>query len=163
MEGRTGDSAPGISGRKTKLVSACLLGLRCTWNDGDNYSNRVIEAGGRDILIPVCPEQLGGLPTPRAPQEIQGGNGEDVLDGRTRVHNRHGDDTTGEFIRGAEATLSIALLTGAGEFIAKARSPSCGSGQVYDGSFSGKLVPGDGVTTALLRRHGIRIVTEEEL
>jgi uncharacterized protein YbbK (DUF523 family) len=147
-----------------KFVSACLLGIRCTWSGGDKYKNdRAIELSKVETLIPVCPEQLGGLPTPRAPQEIQGGTGEDVLNGKCKVTNRDGKDVTREFIKGAEETLKIAWQLKIREFIAKSASPSCGCGQIYDGSFSGRLIGGDGVTTALLKRNGLRIIPEEDL
>jgi uncharacterized protein YbbK (DUF523 family) len=101
--------------------------------------------------MPVCPEQLGGLKTPRAPQEIQGGTGEDVLDGKCKVLNIDGGDVTQEFITGAEETLKIVKLFHIEEFIGKSRSPSCGCGQIYDGTFSRQLIDGDGVTTTLHR------------
>lgn len=147
-----------------KLISACLLGLRCAWSDDDKYINhRAVELARLETLTPVCPEQLGGLPIPRAPQEIQGGTGGDVLNNKCRVINKDGQDVTREFIKGAEETLKIARQLNIKEFIAKSRSPSCGCGQIYDGTFSGKLIDGDGVTTALLRRNGIKIISEEEL
>jgi len=94
-----------------KLISACLLGIRCTWDGKDNYkSNKAIELLNSETLIPICPEQLGGLKTPRIPQEIQGGTGEDVLDRKCKVLNRNGEDVTAEFITGAEETLKIAKL-----------------------------------------------------
>jgi uncharacterized protein YbbK (DUF523 family) len=147
-----------------KLISACLLGLRCDWSGDGRYENsRAIDLARLETLIPVCPEQLGGLPTPRAPQEIQGGTGGDVLSNKCRVINKDWKDVTGEFIKGAEETLEIARQLNIKEFIAKSRSPSCGCGQIYDGTFSGKLIDGDGVTTELLRRNGIKIISEEEL
>jgi len=147
-----------------KLISACLLGLRCSWSGDDRYrSNRAVELAKLEILIPVCPEQMGGLPTPRVPQEIQSGTGDDVLDNKCRVINKHGQDVTVEFIKGAEETLKIARQLNIKEFIAKSRSPSCGYRQVYDGTFSSKLIDGDGVTMALLRRNGLRIILEEDL
>ena len=147
-----------------KLISACLLGIKCAWDGKDIYkSDRVIELLNSDTLMPVCPEQLGGLKTPRAPQEIQGGTGEDVLDGKCKVLNINGEDVTQEFITGAGETLKIARLFHIEEFIGKSRSPSCGCGQIYDGTFSRKLIDGDGVTTALLKRNGIRVITEEDL
>ena len=147
-----------------KLISACLLGIKCAWDGQDIYkSDRVIELLNSETLIPFCPEQLGGLRTPRAPQEIQGGTGEDVLDGKCKVLNINGEDVTQEFINGAEETLKIAKLFHIEEFIGKSRSPSCGCGQIYDGTFSRKLIDGDGVTTALLKRNGIRVITEEDL
>jgi uncharacterized protein YbbK (DUF523 family) len=147
-----------------KLISACLLGIKCAWDGRDIYkSNKAIEFSNSEMLIPLCPEQLGGLKTPRAPQEIQGGSGEDVLDGKRKVLNIDGEDVTQEFINGAEETLKIANLFHIQEFIGKARSPSCGCGQIYDGTFSRQLIDGDGVTTALLKRNGIRVITEEDL
>lgn len=146
-----------------KLISACLLGVRCNWSGNYNKNDRAIELSRVETLVPVCPEQLGGLPTPRARQEIQGGAGEDVLDRLCRVINRDGIDVTNEFIKGAEETLQIARQLNIKEFIAKSRSPSCGCGQIYDGTFRDRLIDGDGVTTALLRRSGIRIVPEEDL
>jgi len=147
-----------------KLISACLLGLRCAWSGDDRYrNNRAVELAKLETLIPVCPEQMGGLPTPRVPQEIQGGTGDDVLDNKCRVINKKGQDVTAEFIKGAEETLKIAQQLNIKEFIAKSRSPSCGCGQIYDGTFSGKLLDGDGVTTALLRRNDLRIILEEDL
>jgi len=147
-----------------KLISACLLGIRCTWSGHNKYKNdRAIELSRVETLIPVCPEQLGGLATPRAPQEIQGGTGEDVLDGKCKVVNKNRENVTKEFITGAEETLKIGRQLNIKEFIGKSKSPSCGCGQIYDGTFSGRLINGDGVTTALLRRNGIRIIPEEDL
>ena len=147
-----------------KLISACLLGIGCSWSGDDKYkNNRAIELSKVETLIPVCPEQLGGLSTPRTPQEIQGGTGEDVLDNKCRVLNKNGEDVTEQFIKGAKETLKIAWQLNIREFIVKSESPSCGCGQIYDGTFSGKLMGGDGVTTALLRRNGIRIIPEEDL
>jgi len=147
-----------------KLISACLLGIKCAWDGQDNYkSDKAIELLNSETLIPVCPEQLGGLKTPRAPQEIQGGTGEDVLDGKCKVLNIDGEDVTQEFINGAEETLKIVRLFHIEEFIGKSKSPSCGCGQIYDGTFSRKLIDGDGATTALLKRDGISVITEEDL
>ena len=146
-----------------KLVSACLLGIRCTFEGKDNRNEKVLELLKKEVLIPVCPEQLGGLSTPRIPQEIVGGSGEDVLDGKCKVLNKAGEDVSKQFIRGAEETLKLAKIFGIKEFIGKARSPSCGCGEIYDGSFSGRLVKGNGVTTALLKRNGIKVMTEEDL
>jgi len=147
-----------------KLVSACLLGIKCNWSGDDKYKNeRAIELSKVETLIPVCPEQLGDLPTPRAPQEIHGGTGDDVLSGRCKVMNKDGRDVTRQFIRGAEETLKIAKQLKAKEFITKSGSPSCGFEQIYDGSFSGRLIDGNGVTTALLMRSGVKIISEEDL
>ena len=147
-----------------KLISACLLGIKCAWDGKDNCrSDKAIELLNFVTLIPVCPEQLGGLKTPRAPQEIQGGTGEDVLDEKCKVLNRNEEDVTQEFITGAEETLKIARQFRIKEFIGKSRSPSCGCGQIYDGAFSQKLIDGDGVTTTLLKRNGIKVIKEEDL
>jgi len=147
-----------------RLISACLLGIRCSHRGDDKYRNgRAVKLSGIEPLVPVCPEQLGGLPTPRPPQEIQDGEGEDVLNGTCRVLNKNGEDVTGEFIRGAEETLKVAKQLRVEAFIGKSGSPSCGCGQIYDGSFQRRLIPGDGVTAALLRRNGIRIIGEEDL
>jgi len=147
-----------------KLISACLLGVKCAWNGDSRYkNNRAVQLSKLEPLIPICPEQLGGLPTPRVPQEIQGGTGEDILNGKCKVINKDGKDVTKEFIKGAEETLKIACQLNIDEFIAKSKSPSCGCGQIYDGKFRGKVIDGDGVTTALLKRNGIKIIQEEDL
>jgi uncharacterized protein YbbK (DUF523 family) len=147
-----------------KLISACLLGIKCAWDGQDIYkSDKAIELSNSEMLMPVCPEQLGGLRTPRAPQEIQGATGEDVLDGKCKVLNINGEDVTQKFINGAEETLKIVKLFHIEKFIGKSRSPSCGCGQIYDGTFSRALIYGDGVTTALLKRNGISVITEEGL
>jgi uncharacterized protein YbbK (DUF523 family) len=107
----------------------------------------------RGELLPVCPEVLGGLSIPRVPCEIKDG----------RVYTRDGRDVTEEFYLGAKKTLEIARAAGAKRAFLKQRSPSCGCGKVYDGSFSGKIVPGDGITAALLKQNGIEVITEEDL
>jgi len=150
--------------KNIKLCSACLLGIKCAWDGNNRYKNKkVIKLSKEATIIPVCPEQLGGLPTPRIPQEIQGCSGEKILDGKGRVKNRNGEDVTKQFILGAKETLKIAKIFNAKEFIAKQKSPSCGCGKTYDGSFSGKLVRGDGVTAALLKRNRIKVISEEDL
>lgn len=147
-----------------KMISACLLGIACTWSGDERYKNeQALRLIRKDILIPVCPEQLGELPTPRRPQEIQGGSGEDVLARRAKVINGDNVDVTNHFIRGAEETLKIARRLSLKEFIGKSGSPSCGCGHIHDGSFSGMMKVGNGVTAALLKRNRIRLVSEEEL
>jgi uncharacterized protein YbbK (DUF523 family) len=113
-------------------------------------------------VLPVCPEVLGGLPIPRPPAEIQGGDGDDVLEGRVRVVNTEGKDVTAEFLAGAQKALRVARRWDIKGAILKAQSPSCGVGQIYNGSFSGHLVEGDGVTVALLKREGIIVKSEED-
>ena len=136
------------------LVSACLLGVPCRY-DGASKAHgdvvRLAEAG--HILIPVCPEQLGGLPTPRPPAERRG-------DG---VFTQAGDDVTEPYRRGAEQTLALCRLLGCEAAILKDRSPSCGAGAVYDGTFSRRLTAGDGVTAALLRENSITVVGESRI
>ena len=122
------------------LVSACLLGLRCRYNAEPVANERVLALAKTHTLIPVCPEQLGGLSTPRPPAERLG----------ERVVSNNGTDVTSAFFRGAEETLLLARILGCKTAILKARSPSCGHGRIYDGSFTGKLIPGSGVTAELL-------------
>ncbi|PKL38328.1 MAG: DUF523 domain-containing protein [Spirochaetae bacterium HGW-Spirochaetae-1] len=135
------------------LVSACLLGVRCKYNGDSNTNRRVLEYVKDRPFIPVCPEQLGGLPIPREPAEIRGGF----------VVNRKGDDVTEQFMRGAEETLRIAGLTGTRCAILKNGSPSCGSTRIYDGTFTGKRIEGAGLATRLLRENGIEVMSEEDL
>lgn len=114
-------------------------------------------------LIPVCPEQLGGLSTPRPPAEIVGGDGGDVLDRCASVITVQGEDKTREFLCGAHQTLEIAKSHNATAAVLKSNSPSCGCGLIYDGTFTGELVDGDGVTSALLRRQGIQVMTDADI
>jgi uncharacterized protein YbbK (DUF523 family) len=146
-----------------KLISACLLGIKCRWDGIDNKNEKALELLKKEVLIPVCPEQLGGLPTPRLRQEIQGGAGKDVLEKRAKVVNENGFDVTDQFIKGAEETLKIANLYQIREFIGKSYSPSCSCSGIYDGTFSGKSIKGKGVTAELLMRSGIKIKGEEDL
>ncbi|MDN5344873.1 MAG: hypothetical protein PWQ18_985 [Clostridia bacterium] len=142
------------------LVSACLAGQKCKYNDGHNLVPAIAELVRQGRAVPVCPETLGGLPTPRPPAEIRGGDGRDVLAGRARVVDREGRDVTAAFLRGAQATLAKAQEIGAGLVVLKEKSPSCGSGLIYDGTFSGTTRPGPGVTVALLREQGFKVIGE---
>ncbi len=145
------------------LVSACLLGIPTAY-DGEGRlvdELRALAAEGR--AVPVCPEVAGGLPIPRPPAEVVGGSGEDVLDGKAKVVTIDGEDVTAAYIRGAEVALAVARRCGATTAVLKARSPSCGPSHIYDGTHSGVLVPGRGVTAALLRRAGLEVVSEEGL
>ena len=135
------------------IVSACLAGIKCNYLGDDSSHPEVVELVRKGLAIPVCPEQLGGLPTPRIPAEIQG----------RKVMNKNGEDVTLNFQKGAEETLRIAKLVNCKKAILKANSPSCGLGKIYDGSFSGKLIPGNGITTELLMKNGIEIITETDL
>ena len=148
---------------KRVLISACLLGVKCRHNGRDSKSEEVMERFGGGELIPVCPEQLGGLSTPRPPAEIVGGDGAAVLDGCASVITVDGEDKTLEFLSGAHQTLEIAKSHNAAHAVLKSNSPSCGCGRIYDGTFTGELGDGDGVTAALLRRHGIKVMTEADI
>jgi uncharacterized protein YbbK (DUF523 family) len=142
------------------IVSACLAGINCTYegkNNSNDYVKKLIEKGEG---IVVCPEQLGGLPTPRTICQLDGGDGADVLDGQAKIISKDGMDLTENFVKGAEEALYLAKLCGASTVILKAMSPSCGSGKTA--SESG-LIDGDGVTTALFKRHGIKVISEEKI
>lgn len=149
-----------------KLVSACLVGINCNYKGKSRPNKKLIVMLKRGELIPICPEQLGGLTIPRAPAGIYGGSGKDVLDGKATVRAaRNGKDLTKYFVKGAKKVLKIAKLLGIKEVILKARSPSCGCGITWqlDKKFYNHLSKGDGVTTALLKHNGIKVVTEEDI
>lgn len=143
------------------LVSACLIGINTRYDGGCFCHEALRKLALEGKVIPVCPEQLGGCPTPRDPCEISGGSGSDVLDGRGIVVSKSGADMTAEYIKGAEETLKLAKACGVKKAILKAKSPSCGSGLIYDGSFSRRAMPGNGVTAELLIRNGIEVYSEE--
>jgi uncharacterized protein YbbK (DUF523 family) len=146
------------------IVSACLCGINCKYDGGNNLDERVLKLLKEGKAIPVCPEQLGGQQTPRAPHEIVNGSGIDVLAGKARVLGPKGDDdVTSEFLKGAYETLKIAEAVSADIAILKARSPSCGTFHIYDGTFSGTKRPGNGVTAELLLSKGMKVFTEEDL
>lgn len=134
---------------ETLLISACLMGYNCKYNGGNNALPPEALAALRDRyrLIPVCPEAAGGLPTPRVPSERRGGS----------VVTRDGRDVTAAFRRGAEIAGKLAERTGARLALLKSGSPSCGSGMIYDGSFTGTLTPGDGVTAEYLKNKNLTI------
>ena len=144
------------------LISACLLGVNCKYNGKNNSKDEIIKYFNGKGIVPVCPEQLGGLSTPRLPAEIQGGDGKDVLNGRAKVIRNDGIDVTEDFVKGAYETLKIAKSLGITKAILKSRSPSCGAGKIYDGTFTGTLTEGDGVTTALLKTEGIEVYSDED-
>jgi uncharacterized protein YbbK (DUF523 family) len=147
----------------TILVSACLLGISCRY-DATHVHNPKVERWLKDhSIVPVCPEQLGGLATPRSPAEIEGAGGTAVLDGEARVYTRNRREVTCEYVSGAQAALRIARLVGARKALLKARSPSCGCRQIYDGTHSGVLKQGQGVTAALLQRNNVEVFTEEDI
>jgi uncharacterized protein YbbK (DUF523 family) len=147
----------------TVLVSACLLGVPCTYRgDDERHEGLLAELRGWTV-VPVCPEAAGGLGIPRPRCELSGGDGADVLDGGARVIDDDGGDHTEAYLRGAHVALDRAGETGARRAVLKDRSPSCGSAGVYDGTRTKTLRPdGQGVTAALLRRHGITVITEHD-
>ncbi len=140
-----------------KLVSACLLGINCNFEAKNWKNQKLLEEFAKGDLFAVCPEVLGGLPIPRVPAEIQGGDGLDVLEGKAKVVNMKGVDVTCQFVKGAYETLRIAQTVGAKEALLIEKSPSCGTGQIFDGSFSDTFRAGDGVTAALLKKNGIKV------
>ncbi len=140
------------------LVSSCLAGLHCRYDGKESSNATVQELVKRGEGIVVCPEQLGGLPTPRAPANIIGGDGFDVLSGKAKVISEEGIDVTKQFIRGAVETLRLARLVGARKAIFKERSPSCGVKKIYKGK---EVVNGCGVTTALLLKKGFEVTAIE--
>ena len=136
-----------------KICSACLLGVRCRYDGKSKLNTKVLQLSRREILIPVCPEQLGGLPTPREFSEKKG----------ERIITRSGKDVTANCVRGAREVVRLARLFGVKEAILKQMSPSCGNGKIYDGIFSFRVIDGDGVTTSLLKRFGITVQSEDDL
>lgn len=134
------------------LISACLLGACCRYDGASKTHPLAAELAKRYALVPVCPEQLGGLATPRPPAERRG----------DRVMTRSGD-VTEQYRRGAEETLRLCRLLGCDAAVLKERSPSCGRGAIYDGTFTGALTAGDGVTAALLAAHGIPVYGESQI
>ena len=140
--------------KEALLISACLLGTNCKYNGGNNAlpPEKLAALEERYRLVPVCPEQAGGLPTPRLPSERRG----------EQVVNRAGEDVTEAFRRGAELALETALREDCRLALLKERSPSCGSGRIYDGSFTATVIPGDGVTAEMLKKSGITVCSETE-
>jgi len=136
-----------------KICSGCLLGIRCRYDGNSKPHRKVLEFAKEGTLIPVCPEQLGGLPTPREQTEKS----------NNKIFTISGKDITEYFTKGAEEVLKIAKIFDIKEAILKQRSASCGSGQIYDGTFSGKIIKGNGITADLLIRNGINVISEEDL
>lgn len=135
------------------LVSACLLGVCCRYDGASKPNEAVLKLLERHTLIPICPEQLGGLATPRPPAERQG----------DAVRTQSGADVTEQYRRGAEEALRLCRIYGCQAAVLKERSPSCGAGAVYDGTFSGSLIHGDGVTAELLKANGIPVYGESRV
>lgn len=135
------------------LVSSCLLGISCRYDQKSKACEKVLKLFDKYELIPFCPEILGGLPTPRPAAEIVG----------NKVINANSQDVTKEFLKGTEETIKLAKIYKIKKAIVKSKSPSCGKGKIYDGSFSKVLIAGNGLTTQALLNEGIEVITEEEL
>ena len=138
------------------LVSGCLVGINCKYNGGNNFDERIFNLVKEGKAIPVCPEQLGGLKTPRNPSEIQN------KDGKRVVTTCNGEDVTKEYEKGAEEILNLAKKLGVKEVIFKSKSPSCGKGIIYDGTFSKNKIAGNGIATDLLIKNGIKVYMPDE-
>lgn len=139
------------------LISACLAGINCKYNGGNNSNDKIIELVKKGDAILVCPEQLGGLKTPRTPAEIK------IIDGVRKVITKDGVDVTPEYMKGAIEVLELAKKFNITKAILKSKSPSCGCGKIYDGNFSSNLIAGNGMTTELLLQNGIEVITENDL
>ena len=135
------------------MVSACLLGENCTYDGGNNRNEALLEMLAGHEIIPVCPEVAGGLPVPRIPVEI--------VDGR--AVNRNGEDMDGAFRKGAEKTLEIAAREKPDLIILQSRSPSCGVKEIYDGTFTGKKIPGHGIFAGMAINAGYQVADVEDL
>lgn len=139
------------------LISACLAGINCKYNGENNGNEKIMELIKNEKTILVCPEQLGGLKTPRIPAEIK------IINGEKRVITKDGIDVTLEYTRGANEVLELAKRFNITKAILKSKSPSCGCGQIYDGNFSNNLIIGNGITADLLIKNGIEVITEKDL
>ena len=139
--------------KRNLLVSACLLGIPCRYDGKSVPRVAISELSEHFNLIPICPEIYGGLPTPRTPSERRG----------DQVVMRDGTDVTENYRRGAECALMLCKKYGCEIAVLKERSPSCGVGKIYDGSFSGTLKDGDGVTAEYLKKHGITVIGDEHI
>lgn len=148
------------------LISRCLLGEPCRY-DGQckaGIQNELLRVGIKETdYVSTCPECEGGLPTPRSPSEISEGTALEVLANQGRVIAKNGNDNTAAFLKGASIALERCLDNNIKVALLKSKSPSCGSGLIYDGTFSGQLIPGNGVTTELLRKHGILVLNETQI
>ena len=138
------------------LVSACLVGLNCKYNGENNFNEKIFNLVKEGKAIPICPEQLGGLTTPRRPSEIK------IIDGNRYVFNNEGINVTKEYEKGAKEVLNLCKKLNITKVILKDRSPACGKGQIYDGTFSGTLTKGNGILTDLLLENNIEVVSLEE-
>ena len=139
------------------LVSACLVGINCKYSGGNNYNKKVFDLVKEGKAIPICPEQLGGLNTPRKPVELK------VINGKRYAIDNEGNDLTENFERGALEVLNLAKNLNINKAILQPRSPSCGVNKIYSGNFDNKLVDGNGILTELLKQNGIDVLTPNEI
>ncbi|AZU60997.1 DUF523 domain-containing protein [Neobacillus mesonae] len=144
------------------LVSSCLAGLEVRYNSTHSLNKEIHKLVDENKAVTICPELLGGFSTPREPAEIVGGDGGDVLDGKAAVIEKSGKDVTELYIKGAYAALKKAKEINASVVVLKENSPSCGSSMIYNGEFKGKKIVGNGVTSALLKRNGVKVISEEK-
>lgn len=144
------------------IISACLCGINCKYNGKDNKNERCLKLLREGKAVLVCPEQLGGLPTPRNPVELNN-EANQIIEGNGKALNNQGEDVTEQFVKGAYETLKIAKEVGATRAILKEGSPSCGSNFVYDGTFTGNKIKGKGITTQILENEGITVFSDEDL
>ncbi|MED3729206.1 DUF523 domain-containing protein [Priestia filamentosa] len=145
------------------LVSSCLAGIECRYDGTHRLKEKIRSLVEEKKAVTVCPELLGGFSTPRQSAEIVGGTGKDVLAGDAKVIEKSGRDVTDLYVKGAYKTLEIALKLQVTHVVLKQFSPSCGSKSIYNGTFSGERIQGEGVTSALLRKAGITVLSEEDL
>ncbi|MGN9863407.1 DUF523 domain-containing protein [Bacillus swezeyi] len=145
------------------LVSSCLAGVKCRYNGTHSYVEKINRLVEDNKAMIVCPELLGGFQTPREPAEISGGTGEDVLNGDAVIMTTSGENVTDLYLKGAYKTLELAKQIQADTVVLKENSPSCGSSRIYDGSFSNQKIAGNGITAALLKREGFRVVSEHQI
>lgn len=138
------------------MVSACLVGINCRYDGRNTLDEKLAELVREGRAIPLCPEVLGGIPTPRESCEIQL-----TEDGRRMVMSREGTNCTREYTEGARRTLEICRIAGIRKAILQQRSPSCGCGRIYDGTFSSRLIDGNGITAEMLKANGISVYTAE--
>ena len=144
------------------LISSCLCGVNCKYNGSNNLNSKCLDLFKEGKAILICPEQLGGLLTPRTPAEIQG-DSEGVLNGNNKIITKKGLDVTKEFLKGAYETLHIAKLSKINKAILKEGSPSCGVNYIYDGNFNGTKIKGKGLTATILEKNGIDIISDIDL
>jgi uncharacterized protein YbbK (DUF523 family) len=144
------------------IVSACLAGVKCR-HDGKSKENELIQKLiSRRLALPLCPEILGGRPVPRTACEITGGTAAQVLDGRAFVKDKNGKDVTEEILDGVKNVMKAIKRMKVTSVILKTKSPACGKGRIFDGTFTGKMIDGNGVLTAALLKEGIKVYTEED-